>query len=336
MSKEAQERLQALNADYASVTGQAFDHFFCPILHRDEDVDLCRGHVLNQSFGAALNRWVVQRRDVDNFFGSRFEADITKLKYRDALRSQDVLGDHEARRKLRPRIFAGDQEVEYFVPERSRIESTSALDPDAEDGAVIALKISREDLARVEESEWRMETNLDLRVGSVVSLLKAAHLTMFALLGYRYALSPSGILVGRQILGRLFDETHDKPSTYAVKLVRTAFKEIANLVRPIVEPGLNTEGTILDGRLAVAWSTRGFPWAKIVHVPTGSSLNSVMLPICNSEQAFRTWIDFMVGSDEWIRVKYARIDFDRGGEILWNLSKATYRVRWPKGRQATF
>ena len=43
--------------------------FYCPILYCEEEAQLCKGHVMPHSLGSGLG-WVVQRADVDNFFGS--------------------------------------------------------------------------------------------------------------------------------------------------------------------------------------------------------------------------------------------------------------------------
>jgi hypothetical protein len=70
--------LEALRTDYASVAGVPFQTFFCPVLFRDEDVELCRAHLVNQAFAGASRRWTIQRKDVDEFFGAFFESDFVK------------------------------------------------------------------------------------------------------------------------------------------------------------------------------------------------------------------------------------------------------------------
>jgi hypothetical protein len=55
--------------DFASVEGKSFKHFHCPILHIDEQYDLQRGHIINEAFKGSPGSWVVQRTDVDSFYG---------------------------------------------------------------------------------------------------------------------------------------------------------------------------------------------------------------------------------------------------------------------------
>ncbi|PQV62436.1 hypothetical protein B1R32_13611 [Abditibacterium utsteinense] len=69
--------LEALRADFKNVTGRPFEHFYCPILQRDGPAELCMGHVVNKAFFDTSNRvserCILQRKDVDNFYGSHFE-----------------------------------------------------------------------------------------------------------------------------------------------------------------------------------------------------------------------------------------------------------------------
>ena len=65
--------LEQLKADFESVGGKPFEHFYCPILHVDEDVPPIKGHVVPESLGGRA--MVLQRPDVDNGFGSFFEAE---------------------------------------------------------------------------------------------------------------------------------------------------------------------------------------------------------------------------------------------------------------------
>ena len=74
MDKELAKRIEDNRADYRLVKGEPFDHFFCPILMRDEPAEMCRGHIENNAFAGKI--WIPQRRDVDNFYGSVAEADL--------------------------------------------------------------------------------------------------------------------------------------------------------------------------------------------------------------------------------------------------------------------
>jgi len=67
MSTSIQSRLKKLNIDYSQIKGQPFVYFFCPILFRDDDVLLCKAHIINLAFPGSSRDRTVQRKDIDNF-----------------------------------------------------------------------------------------------------------------------------------------------------------------------------------------------------------------------------------------------------------------------------
>lgn len=323
--------LASLKVDYASIVGAPFEHFFCPFLFRDEDVTLCKGHVLNQAFGVGKGKWTVQREDVESFFGSRFESDFTKLRYREALATEDVLGDQRLRRELRPRVYTDEREIDHFIPQGDVPDHFTTL-RSTENGlpSELGLKVHPGEVEEAIEADWRIEVELDLRVGSLVSLLKAAHLTKFLLFGYSYVFSPSGELLGQHLLGRLFRQCKTASRRLAQEYAKEELADYVNMVRPLLKTELNLRGTVLDRQVLVAWSASGFPWATIVIVPAGTTLHGVMMPVGDGVEGIKTWYDFMMNDNESITVKLARHVPDIE-EAHWQLSKATWRIQWPKG-----
>ena len=76
MNKDLQKRVEILREDYRRFSHKPFVHFYCPILHVDEPAELQKGHIINEAFSDSSRAWVVQRKDVDNFFASPFESDF--------------------------------------------------------------------------------------------------------------------------------------------------------------------------------------------------------------------------------------------------------------------
>ena len=83
MDPAAKAELQRLLMDYEGVTGSAWTHFYCPFLFRDEDVDVCKAHIVNKAFPASSRVWTIQRADLDNFYGAMFEAEFLDLLYKE-------------------------------------------------------------------------------------------------------------------------------------------------------------------------------------------------------------------------------------------------------------
>ena len=198
-------KLAELNADFELVTGRQFQHFYCPVLYRDEDVPLCQAHIVNQAFPDAFRRWTVQRKDVDNFFGSVFESAFVALRHRGRPRTPDLLVDKRAAESLRPKVFLGGQPVEHFVPKGPVPPQFLPFTVDGPDGpARLALKMEPDATLAAADGNWEIRIERDLRLPAVVSLLKCAHLTLFDMLGYHYALSAGGAFLGRTVLGDFF------------------------------------------------------------------------------------------------------------------------------------
>ena len=206
MSEELQRQLEVFREDYESVTGTPFKHFYCPTLRKDEETTLCEGHVVNQRLPGTTRKWVVQRQDVDGFFGDAFEQHfqdaVNVLEKKDIY---DLLFDPVLRMRVPIEAFLDGQPVGWYVYQGGKADSHTLLPP---------LRRGNEELLLVVKADLRahgavkrkitFEVRADFRQVVLVSLLKAAHLTNFRLFRYRYALSKTGEYVGRDILGRFY------------------------------------------------------------------------------------------------------------------------------------
>jgi hypothetical protein len=103
--QELVRRLTSARRDYAAVMEREFSSFFCPILYRDEATDLCLGHVVNEAFTSSDRTRVLQRADVDSFFGAKFESDFVLLDHYGKVTAADALMRRGLPSKLRPRIL---------------------------------------------------------------------------------------------------------------------------------------------------------------------------------------------------------------------------------------
>ncbi len=107
-------RLDSLNTDYTQIKGQPFSHFFCPVLFRDEDVSLCKAHIVNQAFPEAPQDWTVQREDVDNFYGSIFESEFVAVQY-GGQTHDGIFADEKLSKLFKPQIIVYDKPIDYFI-----------------------------------------------------------------------------------------------------------------------------------------------------------------------------------------------------------------------------
>jgi hypothetical protein len=267
-------RLEELKRDHQVVTGKPFEHFTCPLLFRDEPAPLCRGHIVPEAFGPGP--WTVQRADVDSFFGSLFEAQFADMRHRDA--TPDVaLSDKTLARTLRPRFEVDGRVIEHYptsgpVPSHhSSITLVTPLGP-----KTFGLKIPPDELASLKVGRWQTVIEHDMRLSAFVSLLKAAHLTLFERTGYGYALSPSGRFLGGEVLGAFYEANAKLTVREEVlKNARRHFRRFATMMRPVQSDGLPFGGTAVDGTLFL--SKLDGP-GTVVLMRVGADLHAVLVP----------------------------------------------------------
>lgn len=327
-----QAELERLRRDLVEATGQPFRHFLCPLLLVDEPTPLCKGHIVNRAFSDAPNRWTIQRRDVDNFFGAVAESDFTVLESATTRSRFDHVTDPRMPGRLKPEILLDRRPVEYFVPKGAVPKHFTPLRVETDTAQRwIALKMRPDEVSDSLERDWKLEVSIDLRFPALVSLLKAAFLTKFALLGYRYALSVPGRLIGEQLLGRFFRKMRSAPRSVAAAELHRFFGAFANMVRPVLRLDLPFEGTIVDRQVLLCWSPLGFAWGSIVFV-RAAGLHAVLLPVEGRREALVLFERFLEGSTEKLEVREARL-CGEGGDQHWEVAPRSVAVPWPRSTE---
>ncbi len=203
------------------------------MLFKDEDVDLCEAHIINKAFRDSPKNWTVQRKDIDNFYGAHFESDFVDIQYVGKLSPEQMVVDKHTASKFRPEIYCEGERVDYY-PARGPIpKNHTGLALETDIGTVnLGLKISTDTAGSLPLNSWQIVVEKDLRLAALVTLIKSAYLTLFELLGYRYALSASGRFVGKTILGEFFENAHSLPRQDVLTKALAHFQEFRNLVRP--------------------------------------------------------------------------------------------------------
>ncbi len=328
MGHEVERRLNDLNTDFEGVVGESFVRFYCPFLYRDEDAELCRGHIVNQAFSDADRQWTVQRRDVDSFFGSRFESDFVVLRRKGRHAAIEALADCTLRREMHPKILLDDQEVEHYYVGDGDVPShhTELLLQTLGGPVRLGLKLRPSELLEAQDREWSVETARDLRVPALVSALKSAHLTLFHLLGYRYALSAGGHFLGREVLGRFFETHVGSPRSEAVAAALEHFADYQNIVRPVVEWPEDLTGSLTDRRFYIC-RTPAWIWAVMVFVRTGAHMHAVLVPCFEDPHAIKYFLDFVHDPPESFPAHLAELTGDQ-----WEHSPSPRVFDWPRSR----
>jgi hypothetical protein len=177
-----------LKADFQAETGAPFKHFYCPFLHVDEPAPLCEGHIINEAFGAC-NAWEPQRQDFDNFFGSRVEADFISAVQDHTKTAFEKWIDPKLNRRYRPKLFSKGEAVEHYltkeikpVPGQTPLLVTNAC------GDILGkflIKKAPDEVKALHATDLQVaaEPPATFVPAIIASVLKAAHLTMFNLIG---------------------------------------------------------------------------------------------------------------------------------------------------------
>lgn len=314
-----------LRADYAAVAGRPFQHFYRPVLFRDEATPLSRAHVINTAFRNSERRWTIQRKDVDGFFGSLFESNFISVQDRGKHGPLEVLSDKRLAQRLRPRVVFKGKEVEHYIPKGRVPESHSpvVVELEGRPTARLALKLDpSETLAGVDE-DWEIRIEKDMRLAALASLLKAAHLTLFDLIGYQYALSAGGHFLGYEVLGKFFHANLGKERSAVLKSADTHFREFVNLVRPILSAPPDLKGTISDRLLYLCTGTPR-AWAFLVLIRTGEEMHAVLAPLLEDADSAARFAAFLSNPAPRFEVRLTRFAGER-----WEVSNDSRTVVWP-------
>lgn len=332
MDDSMKSKLEDLRTDYKETTGEPFTNFFCPCLKRDEDVTLCKGHIINQGFRESSRAWTIQRKDIDAFYGSKFEADFINIQDDNKLDRGEFLINKTLFKKISPRVRINGEKVDYFVANGKIPKKFTKMEIELDGQSIqIGLKICPEKVLSSLEDDWQFDTSKDLRLSAIVSLIKAAHLTLFEILGYRYVLSASGDLIGRQILGEFFLRNQTQTRQRVLDNGNKYFHEFANMVRPAISDphGWGLKGTIIDRMFMVCWGSSGSPWAIIIFIRIGQMLQSVMMPAFDHVDAVDTFLSFIRNDHESISVSLMHFKKWTG---QWDLKPEHFQLQWPKNQ----
>jgi hypothetical protein len=326
MKTKLSAKLQAMCSDFEEVTGKSFSHYFCPILLVDEKTELCEAHIVNKAFPNTARSWTIQRKDVDGFFGRHFESEFLKIEYKVNNMSPDqVVFNSQLAKIFRPSINIRDKPVGYYYTngEVPSYHSKFIFSSQKETPSLV-LKVAP---GKIEEQtfqdDFQIEINNDLRLSSLVSLLKSAYLTLFEMLGYRYSLSVAGITIGFGALGEFYYNNRDiEDKNQFTENAKKHFENYVNLVRPVENMPFDFIGTCKDKRFFLC-ENNGVFWGCIVFIKISTSLHAVLLPIYDNEAGEKEFFRF-IESPGVISAREGRYNGNS-----WQLSKAKTKMNWP-------
>jgi hypothetical protein len=177
-------------------------------------------------------------------------------------------------------------------------------------------------MIQAQTQDWQFVCEKDCRLASLVSVLKAAHLTLFEMLGYRYALSAGGLFLGNTILGQFFKSNRGLSKGEVFSNAGNYFPQYANLVRPVLRRDDTVDDTV-SGRLVYVCEEPS-NWAMVVLLRTSELMHSALIPMLDSPEAAARFDRFLAESGSTIKARKAKFDGN-----AFQVSPVTEELAWP-------
>jgi hypothetical protein len=335
-SEEVERQLPFLREECTRVIGRPFKHFLCPILLKDEPVPLCMGHIINEACPNSFNGCVVQRADVDGFYGSLVEsAFTTNIQARSMGGTEKALRDPAMRKKMGLKFVVDGEELEHYEYRGIAGPGHTPIDMHTGEGEPIRLvvKKTQEELDALIDKGLEIRVGKDCRMPSVVTLVKAAYLTLFRLLGYSYAVSPEGRRIGQHLLGKFFREhagNHGRKKIQKAKKEAPAFfQPYVNIMRPIDRfEGRQSVGTVEDQHGKACMTPSGKMFGLIIFVRTDIFFCAVLMPFYEDAEGEGAYNEFMQNDCPMLLVRDCKFE-----DMRLQIDTQSKESFWPKNNE---
>jgi hypothetical protein len=313
VNSEISREVEILREDYERVREKPFQHFFCPVLLDDCPGELCMGHVVNQSIPNCSRERVVQRKDIDGFFGSLFESKFSAVINAKPKDVHDAITDEKLRRLMPFEVKLDGSMVQHYHVKGDKATKDPLVCFRDSHGKILnlALKVSDETMISG-AGRLEIEMSFDIAADATATLLKAAHLTLFKMLGCEHVFSPGGYDLAK-ILQKFYLTNRDLSRGEQVKNGKEYFAAFSGMIIPVKGYNRNVvKGTIEDSRLLVCIGTSGAWFAVGVLVRIDNRMFVVLLAPDN-ESSMDTYTDF-VKSMSKPSFNYKLIEFSPASE----------------------
>jgi len=195
-----EKKVDTLRVAYSHLTGDPCNDFFCPILmeHGVGGRGLMEGHILPDSIKTAARATVVQRADVDNFFGQTIEPDLITFINSPLYEISEFL---KRARDLMVTGASGLPAPAFVASPKSspKLPKIGLVDKTGEVVASPHVRTTLDELGGYSGS-LLVEGTISVSHPAILgSMLKAAHLTLWEIFGYAWVLSPAGRRTGEAL-----------------------------------------------------------------------------------------------------------------------------------------
>jgi hypothetical protein len=196
----------------------------------------------------------------------------------------------------------------YFTKRNARVPpGHTAARIVGDDGHVLAsfaVKEAAERLIASKDGDIAIVCERDYRPSVIAALLKAAHLTLFHLLGYRHVLGPTGFLLA-DIL-RTFYSEHRGKHRVSKQSIAGHFLQFQAMMAPIIVQNEELlRGSVVDGHFLTCWTASDEIFAFCVIVKAGLDRFCVFLP-SEIGKTINTYVSFLHEPPASVRARLTR------------------------------
>jgi hypothetical protein len=265
---------------------------------------------------------VPQRKDVDGFFGSVVEPEFIQIMQDRGRNPFEIWLDPKLSRKHRPKLtYAGETWEHYFTKSSAKpvqghtslIVTNNEHKPICNLNLNLNLKVSPDRVLAAKDGEVELVVERDYRPAVIASVLKAAHLTMFHIMGYVHVLSAGGIYVA-DIL-KQFYLLHGGKHGVSEANVERYFLKYETMMAPLfVENDAWFRGTIEDNLFLTLLTSHNEVFALGVIVRAGPDRFCVCLPT-DCGKTINTYVSFLNEPPPSVRAKATRFRAPKDGDL---------------------
>ena len=218
----------------------------------------------------------------------------------------------------------------YFTkgsPKNSVTGHTPLIVRDSSDRTIanVSLKVSPERLVEAEDDQLALVLERDYRPSVIASMIKAAHLTLFKIMGYEYVFSASGFWLA-DIL-RSFFQKHDGSHGVSDADVKQHFLPFENLLAPLVVRNDDWfRGTVDDSMFLSLLTGRDEVFALGVILRAGKDRFCIFVPT-DCGKTINTYVSFLNEPPSSVRAKATRFRAPSEGDSgAWEVDKNDLRL----------
>ena len=315
-SKNKDEQIKELKDDFNLTTGSTLSKgFICPFTYTYTE-DTSWGHILPEKLFNTNRSKIMQWSSIDSWYGSYFESgfinatELINLEHK--VGKENVILSVLNNKKL---FKAANKEANIKgikgTPYKKKNDqhlyfrfTTSGIEKDKLDSIKQAVSIN-------------ISIDFDYSIHELVSLIKAASLTMFYKFGYACIYSVPFVFIGQEYIGKFYLNNHylmKKERDTILQNSKIIFKDITNTIGTLNdEPHFTESAFILENNLFYICANNNTMWGWMFLFKIHNKVRFVILPAFDDKYgmyAYNQYLKTGIGIDKLYLCEITELGID--------------------------